>query len=132
MISCKSKNEDVKTKTELLTTAIWKLTGYTISPGIDINGDGVIETDLYNITFPDQCMRNSTFKFNVDSTYVVTNGCTGETNSSTWQFSKDQTVFYLAMVPYIIENLNETNFVTSISYIQNNIEYKQTRTYTAN
>ncbi len=129
--SCKTTDEVLKTRTELLTIPTWKLTGFTISPGIDVDGNGVLETDLYNIAFPEPCMQNSTFKFNIDSTYVGNNICSGETYEGHWQFNQNQTVFYMAMIPYNIENLNEINFTISISYLDNSIEYTQTRTYTA-
>ncbi len=72
-ISCKKDKDDDnggKTKTELLTAGPWKITGFTTNPGEDWDGDGDLETNIYD--YLEACEKDSYTTF-------ATNG-TGETN----------------------------------------------------
>ncbi|MGZ8551350.1 MAG: hypothetical protein ACXWV2_11835, partial [Chitinophagaceae bacterium] len=44
----KDKKDSTKTKTELITTGTWKITAQTVNPALDWDGDGDVETNLFD------------------------------------------------------------------------------------
>jgi hypothetical protein len=81
-----------KTKTELLTDGSWKLSAFTINPAIDVNGDGVLDTDLYNLVIQN-CSKDDFVTFKTGGTLTSDEGATKcstsspQTTSGTWAFA---------------------------------------------
>lgn len=81
---------------ELLTTAPWKLSAFTVDPAVDVNNDGTPETDLYPIAAPDSCTKDDITVFKTDQTYTREEGATKcDTTadqvfeSGSWAFSEN-------------------------------------------
>ncbi len=126
-LSC--EKDAPKTKTELLTNPVWVLSGWTTDPAVDLNGDGVLESDYY-ATFTD-CQKNMTLKFKADGTSTSTDACTTAMANSTWYFSGDETILYMTDQANTILNLSGSELKFTRIYITNNISYTHTFTYKA-
>jgi hypothetical protein len=126
-LSC--KKDAAKTRTDLLTSPVWVLSGWTTDPAVDINGDGILETDYY-ATFTD-CQKNMSIKFKTDGTTTATDACTSAMANSTWYFSKDETTLYMTDQANTILNLTDSELKFTRIYITGGITYTHTFTYKA-
>lgn len=97
--SCSKDDDEVssKSKTEYLTASGWKFSSITINPGIDFDGDGTAETDLF--TGQDDCDADDLYVFKADKTYTNEEGATKcdptddqVYETGTWNFNGDETV----------------------------------------
>ena len=108
----------VKTKTDLLCMANWKITSATINPGIDVGG-GTVITDLRAQS--DSCDLDDFVKFNPDKTGKDDEGPTKcdpsdpQSTSFTWSFNEDETKITYDGDLYDIVTLNETTLVLKIT-----------------
>ena len=84
-----------KTKTELLTDGSWKVTAQSINPGVDLNGDGTLDTDLY-AQFVEDCTKDNFSTFKSDGSFVDDEGATKcdptdpQTTNGTWAFQNSE------------------------------------------
>ena len=91
-LACSKKNDDPapKTKTELLTTGLWKISAATVTPAL------LSQTNLY--TSMDACEKDNIVKYNTNGTTTTDEGATKcdatdpQTEMGTWVFNTDQTI----------------------------------------
>lgn len=119
--SC-SKDDDL-TKTEILTGNDWLITGFTVSPAIDINDDGNLVTDIYTFLV-DECYRDNTYSFAENGLVTVresTNVCEGEPDSYTSEWSMNEAETEITIVEdgdadkFTIESMSTSQIVLSFS-----------------
>jgi Lipocalin-like domain len=73
LFACK-KEDHPKTKSELLTTGEWKMTSFTVSPPVDLDGDGIVDSDIYS-TY-DACLKDDYYVFKNNGTMDINEGST--------------------------------------------------------
>jgi hypothetical protein len=84
------------TKSRLI-AAKWKQTAHTVSPAVDLDGDGVMVTDLQAAMGP--CIADDVTAFKADGTWTLDEGAVKcdpsdpQTESGTWTLSADQKTF---------------------------------------
>jgi hypothetical protein len=71
LTGCKKENEE-KSRTELLTTASWILNAFTVNPAIDLDFDGDLDTDLYALM--EACEKDDFQTFSTNGTLTVNDG----------------------------------------------------------
>jgi hypothetical protein len=129
---CK-KNEDTSFDPNILIKHTWKVTGFTMEPGIDYNGDGTIDADLYTEIYGTDCMQTNFYIYNADFTAKTDHAC-AETTSGLlfpWSFVENNTKIKFGSQTCDIIQLTETTFVYSSSTNTDGINYKSTMTLTA-
>ncbi|UKJ08521.1 lipocalin family protein [Solitalea lacus] len=130
--ACNSDNDDDTTlspsngtKTQLVGKK-WKITAMAIAPGFDLDGDGDLETDLYNYT--PTCTKDDyvIFKDNGKSeAYSGPNLCIGEdgaVENGTWALESNNTKMK------VVDSEGET-FIWNIVSLNNNtfkVSYTET------
>ena len=94
-VQCKKDDDDDKSKTEILTSGQWRITAITITPGIDLDEDGTVDTDVYKFT--EACDRDDYLVFSANGTYEDNEGATKcdtgdpQTASGNWAFNDNET-----------------------------------------
>lgn len=94
--SCK-KDKPVETlsKTDILTTGQWKMSALTLTPPIDMDGDGTPDTDAFTLMEP--CDRDNFFIFKKGGEMETNEGVSKcddshpQVKMSTWAFSNNET-----------------------------------------
>ena len=122
------------TKTELLTAKKWKITAYTVSPAIDLNGNGTMVSNIY-AQMP-ACEKDDLYIFNVNSSVTADEGgskCDPNNPQSkldgTWTFNSTETIITWDE-DYNIETLNSTTLKVNNVEARNGINYTFTQTLT--
>jgi hypothetical protein len=121
--SCKKEDEKktttpAKSKTELLTAKAWKMTAFTVNPGITFVPGGPTITDFFAQLEP--CEKDDTEKFNTGGTGVSDEGATKcdpadpQTESFTWVFNPSETIITIDGESQNIIQLDETTFKSSV------------------
>jgi hypothetical protein len=116
LLSCK-KDEKSKTRTELLTSGSWHVTAYEVDPAFDWDGDGDLETNVYEIM--DQCIKDDHTTFNADGTGTLDEGATKcdpgapQTVPITWSFQQNETELNVVGSTYLVETLTENQLVVN-------------------
>jgi hypothetical protein len=104
LLSACKKDDQVPTKTELLTKGVWKMTAYTVDPEFaifDNNGNMTGTTNDMFATMED-CEKDDTNKFNTDKTMVADEGATKcdssnpQMTSMVWSFNADETALNIS------------------------------------
>ena len=112
--ACK-KDDKSKTRTELLTSGSWHVTGYTVDPAIDWDGDGTEESDIYAIM--EQCIKDDHTTFTADGTGELDEGPTkcndNDPQVTPLEWSLDQSEEQLTVegTDYLIQSLTESQLV---------------------
>ena len=108
------ENSPPKDVAGLLMTGTWKLTAYTINPGLDTDGDGIEETDLFE-NFPN-CKKDDFYTFINNYIVEINNGPTKCDPADPqiwewiWDLSADEERMMYDGNEYTIEELNTTTF----------------------
>lgn len=136
--SCQDDPIVPKTKTELLCSKSWKLSGLSVNPGIDIGG--VVITDF--LTQIESCTKDDIYIYVNDGRGTIDEGATKcsptdpQSSSFTWVFSADESKLTENNTDtYDILQLDESILKTSIIYDGSEIggvagiKYKLTSTY---
>ena len=124
--SC-SKDDDEKTKTELLTASKWKMTAATVSPAMM----GI--TDFFPLM--EACDKDNTIKFNTDKTVVSDEGATKcdagnpQQETDTWAFSSDESKLISKGEEMTIKNLTESELKLTMTQVDGGVTYTVTMTY---
>jgi hypothetical protein len=127
-----------KSKTDLISASGWKLSSLTISPAIDLNGDGTPDSDL--TPFVSACNKDDVTIFKSDKTYTMDEGATKCSatdpqvfENGTWAFSADESKITLTPTgspdadTYTITELNEN----TLKYTETQSDSSGTYTFTA-
>ena len=96
----KDKEDDAKTKTELLTASNWKMTASTVNPEMPVYDDdgNIIGTSGDEFAQMEPCFKDDFTKFNTDFTVNFDEGPTKcddsdpQTVSGTWTFKSNETM----------------------------------------
>lgn len=120
--SCK-KDEDEKTKTDLLTGNYWKFTAMNISPAIEFNG--LEYSDLFGLM--PNCSKDDLIKYNADGTLIFDEGPSKcdegdpQTETGNWAFNADETkiteTYDDGSFTYDVVELTESNLKFSYSEV---------------
>jgi len=118
--SCK-KDDESKSKTDLLTGKYWKYTAMNISPSIEFNGFEY--SDLFGLL--PNCTKDDLVKYDADGTVIYDEGASKcdegdpQTETGTWSFNSDETkiteVFDGDSFTYDVLELSDTNVKFSYS-----------------
>lgn len=140
LFSCSKDDtgKNTKTKTELLTSGTWKTVAYTINPGIDWNGDGVMISDIFSQF--EACEKDDqvTFKGNGEVIEDLKTLCEahagGTTDTFNWKFSNNETTLTLIYNPgeessFKIVELTATTLKLSDTYTEDGVSYTDTWTF---
>ncbi|POY36759.1 hypothetical protein C3K47_10400 [Solitalea longa] len=126
--ACKKDKDDDGpsggSKSELLDKK-WKITGMTIAPGLDIDGDGDLETDVFGFT--QECAKDDYVIFKkggVSEAYSGNTLCDGEdgkVEKGTWSFESNNTkvkVIDSDGITYIWDIISLNNNTFKVSYTE--------------
>lgn len=93
--SCKKDNDSPKSKTELLTAKLWKIS----SVGIDLDKNNTVD-----LPYPmENCDKDNTFEFKADGKGITYEGATKcdpddpDSENFTWSFKNEETVLSIAI-----------------------------------
>ena len=106
------QKESSASKTEILTTGKWRVVAMTVSPAMDADGDGDLDTDLYVLV--DACDKDDYSVFKTNGTIENNEGPTKcypqdpQIEISTWAFKSNETILEVDGDDHIIEELNGT------------------------
>ncbi|MCO4292389.1 lipocalin family protein [Solitalea sp. MAHUQ-68] len=115
----------------------WKITGMTIAPGLDIDGDGDLETDVFQFT--PACAKDDyvVFKDNGKTeAFSGTNLCDGEdgtVENGTWSFESNKTKMKIVDEDgtYLWDIISLNNNTFKVSYTETfEVEEGETQTQT--
>ena len=131
MSSCKKDENQTTDAKTLLTAHKWRLTAYTVNPGVDAEGDGVIVTDLFAHFFGsgDECMKNTSYEFKADNSMVIIDGCDEYPMEGTWALSSDKKTLTFMEEPQTIVSISENTFKTESKYTEEGVTYVLSSTY---
>jgi len=131
--SCK-KDEDEKSKTDLLTAGYWKFTAMNINPAIEFNG--LEYSDLFGLM--PNCSKDDLVKYNTDGSVIYDEGASKcdegdpQTETGTWTFSADETkiteTYDGESFTYNVVEITDSNL--KISYSEEADYGNGTQTYT--
>ena len=91
-MGCKKDKE--QTRMDLLTNGQWKVISFTVTPPVDLDGDGDVDSDAYALM--DACERDDYFIFKRDGKYEINEGATKcdasdpQTEVLDWSFVNDE------------------------------------------
>lgn len=91
LASC-SSDESKQTVYELLTSKSWKSQSKIINPSINMNG--IVISDIMVLESDE--VKNYSFKFNADGSFVVYDSLKNKVFQTTWALSSDETIVTLA------------------------------------
>lgn len=138
--SCSSSSEPNLSVKEKLTSKLWKSQSKIINPSINMSG--IVVTDI-TILESDE-VRNYSFKFNTDGSFIVYDILNKNIFQTTWTLSSDETVITLAdpvVIPYpfvgnvdmktiTIESITTSKIVSKIPrFLYEGVYYEATITF---
>ena len=137
-VSCKKDKDpvnNIKTKTELLTTGTWKLTAYTSSPAYDWYGNGVYATDILAALDPCQADGFDTYKTNgimeINEGAIKCQPTDPQTYTATWAFVDNETkILYDGFDEYVLVELTATTMKLKSTFVENGVSYTHYETFT--
>ena len=116
-VSCK-KDKDLSRK-DMLTTGKWKTIAQTVSPAVDWDLDGDIDTDLYIIM--DACLKDNYGVFRPDGTGEENEGslkcdvADPQIEPFNWSIKNNDSILLVDGDEFIIEQLTETTMKLIVS-----------------
>lgn len=124
-----------KSKTALLSSAPWKISAHTISPALDLDGDGQADdTDIF-ATY-EACDRDDLTSFSSNGTGVFSEGPTkcdpGDPSSFnfTWEWKNNETVLSISGDDRKLAELSASTLKLSMAYEDGGTIYTETLTFT--
>ena len=109
-VSC--QKDTAPSRTQMLTTGKWRTIAQTISPAIDWDGDGDLDTDLHIIT--DACIKDDYAIFRTDGSVEENEGpskCDAADPQSeilTWSLKNNDMILVVDGADFTIEEMSET------------------------
>jgi hypothetical protein len=119
VLSVSCKKDPALSKKDMI-TGKWKPIANTISPGVDWDFDGDIDTDIYSIL--DACEKDNFSLFNANGTGEENEGATKcdatdpQTYSFSWSLKNNDAVLVVDGDEFTIEQLTETTMKVRTSY----------------
>ncbi len=112
-LGCKKDNaKQNQSRMDLITTGQWKIIALTLVPGYDIDGDGDIDTDIFQDF--DLCEKDDYYIFKSNGIFEVNEGpskCDAsdpQVVSANWSFANQEKEIILDGTPGTIEELSTT------------------------
>jgi len=93
IVACK-KEKSESARMNLITTGTWKLMGLTMQPGIDQDGDGVVDNDVF--PFYDECEKDNFYTFKRNGEYEGNEGASKcdpsdpQVATTQWKFTNNE------------------------------------------
>jgi hypothetical protein len=116
LFSACDKDDEQKTevlsKTDLLTSGQWKITAYTLTPPMDLNGDGTPDSD--GLAAMEGCERDDLLIFSKDGTLIIDEGSTkcdpedSQQESSTWSFQNNEAGIIIDEISGLLQELTQS------------------------
>jgi hypothetical protein len=115
--SCKKDKEEVKpplSRTEMITSGSWKIIAFTLSPPMDFDGDGTLDSDAYATYQP--CTKDNYFVFKQGGEMEVNQGATkcyswdNQIETLSWSFEQNETVIIIESEVWKIHEFSEKQF----------------------
>ncbi|HKH62423.1 MAG TPA: lipocalin family protein [Flavitalea sp.] len=116
-VSC--KKDPAQSRKEMLTTGKWRTIAQTVSPAVDWDGDGDLDTDLQIIT--DACIKDDYAIFRTDGSVEENEGpskCDAADPQSeilTWSLKNNDMTLVVDGEDFTIEQMSETTMKLKIS-----------------
>ncbi len=132
ILSCK-KDNDAKTKTELLTTGTWKYTASSINPAYDYYSDGILATNIFSIMKP--CEKDDFETYKTNGEWEYNEGPTKcdpsypQSFSEPWSFTANETKLLLGGVENTILELTATTLKLRFIFEDAGVFYTAEDTY---
>ena len=134
--SCnKDNDEPTKTKTELLTSAVWKLASHITNPAQDLDGDGQSDDTDVLATY-DACDKDDLTSFSANGSGQVSEGvlkcdpADPATYPFTWQWNSNETILSLLGQDFTLIELTSSTLKVSFTYSDSGVTYTETMTFT--
>ena len=112
-LGCKKDNDKQnQSRMDLITTGQWKIIALTLVPGSDIDGDGDIDTDIFQDF--DICEKDDYYIFHSNGIFDVDEGASKcdasdpQVVSGDWSFANQEKEIILDGTPGTIEELSST------------------------
>lgn len=105
----KEEKSNTPSKTDLLTSGQWRMTAYTLTPPMDLNGDSAVDSD--GLAAMDACERDDLFIFQKGGTLTLDEGPTKcnpsdpQTEMAEWSFQNNETGIVIDGIPTVIQEL---------------------------
>jgi hypothetical protein len=115
-VSC--KKDPPQSRKEILTTGKWRTVAQTVSPAIDWDGDGDLDTDLHVIT--DACIKDDYAIFRTDGSVEENEGpskCDAADPQSeilSWSLKNNDMILVVDGQDFTIEQMSETTMKLKI------------------
>jgi hypothetical protein len=106
----KDNNKNSQSRMDLITSGHWQIIALTIEPGYDIDGDGDLDTDIFQDF--DLCEKDDYFVFKSNGELEVNEGnskCTPsdpQVTTGTWSFANQEKDIIFDGTPGSIEELS--------------------------
>jgi len=113
-VACK-KDKSESGRMNLITTGSWKLFGLTVQPGHDLDGDGIVDNDLFLMY--DECEKDNIYTFKKNGEFEVSEGVSKcdpsdpQVSTSHWKFTNSETEIIIAGDKGKIEELTNSILV---------------------
>ncbi len=120
-ISCqKEPDVTLESRTDLLTSGTWRLTGHTFDPPLDLDNDGEADdTDFF--PYYEDCEKDDFYQFNADGSGVLDEGPTKcdaddpQTYPFTWSWRENETVLYAQGQEIHVTELTKTTLKGTVT-----------------
>ncbi|MGZ8511011.1 MAG: lipocalin family protein [Chitinophagaceae bacterium] len=123
----KDKKDSTKTKTELITTGTWKITAQTVNPALDWDGDGDVETNLFDDT--EACLKDNFITFKTNATAEENEGATkcdpldDQIYNMSWNFTDNETKIEIDGDEYTLAELTASTLKISYTEVDAGVTY---------
>ena len=111
-VACKKDNKE--SRMNLITSGNWKITALTIVPGYDIDGDGDLDTDIFQDF--DLCEKDDYYIFKSNGVLEVDEGPSKcqpsdpQLTTGSWSFANQETEIIFDGMQGTIEELSSSRF----------------------
>ncbi len=120
--ACEKDDEIIQTtsKTDLLSNGQWKITMYTLTPPMDLDGDGIADSD--GLAAMDACQRDNLFKFSRNGTLTIDEGLTKcnpndpQQEISTWSFRNNETEIIIDGTTGLLQELTPSRMRVQVNF----------------
>jgi hypothetical protein len=130
--ACKNDDKQQSFDSSILINHTWKISACTIEPAADIDDDGVVDTNPYELIYGNTCWQNNYLSFNADFTAHYNQLCGEMIQDFTWQFTNDNSKIKFGLQTADILLLDNSTFKISLKTEEDNgTVYTTTTTYSA-
>jgi len=127
----KDKDDKSLSRSDILTIGKWRMTALKMTPPVDYDGDGIVDSDVY--AFIEACDKDDYFTFMKDGTLELNEGTLKcdpldpQTQTDNWSFVNDEKEIIIAGDRCTILELNPTLFRVRVLILNKPAEASFTR-----